>query len=154
MFSGKSEQWKMVARALKRPLNHQWADADSVVRIVSDPSCRQGFRQEVIAPVGEILGKELPSDWEYTFDFGRYCVGYPVIVLDYHGIFDAPFRLEYKLAETPYECQFDFAEPGLCHSFFENCRYVLERRRFGSHACQSGDRKPCSQLCDRASYGT
>lgn len=129
MFSGKSEQWKMVARALKRPLNHQWADADSVVRIVSDPSCRQGFRQEVIAPVGEILGKELPSDWEYTFDFGRYCVGYPVIVLDYHGIFDAPFRLEYKLAETPYECQFDFAEPGLCslsRSWLQDGSLVLD----------------------------
>ena len=121
-FSEQTERWKAIADSLMPQLNHQWRTAVSIVRMVPDSTVWQGIRSEEISSVPEILDKELPETWEYIFDFGEYCVGYPEIELEFRGVFDAPYRLEYKLSETPYETITDFQTEihGLSRSWFQD----------------------------------
>lgn len=108
MFYRRELRWAEEAEALKPYLNHELFPAVDVVRVREESAAWQGWAVERAAAPEEIYGKELPRSWEYTFDFGRYCVGFPVLEFEFTKRVDAPFRLELKMAETPYELARDF----------------------------------------------
>ncbi len=109
MFYQQELRWAEEAELLKPRLTHEPVPAAAVVQAKENPAAWQGWTVERIAAPEEIYGRELPRSWEYTFDFGRYCVGSPILNFEFTGLFDAPFRLEIKMAETPYELARDFS---------------------------------------------
>ena len=108
MFYQQELRWAEEAEALKPCLNHELLPAADVVCVREEPAAWQGWTVDRVAAPEEIYGKEQPCSWEYTFDFGRYCVGFPVLEFEFTKRMDAPFRLELKMAETPYELARDF----------------------------------------------
>ena len=108
MFYQRELRWAEEAEALKPELHHERISPVAVVKAEEDPAAWQGWRVRHVAAPEEVFGRELPRSWEYTFDFGRYCVGFPVFHFEFSGLFDAPFRLEVKLAEVPCELGRDF----------------------------------------------
>lgn len=108
MFYQRELRWAEEAEALKPELHHEPISPVAVVEAQEDPAAWQGWKVRRVAAPGEVFGRELPRSWEYTFDFGRYCVGFPIFHFEFSGLFDAPFRLEVKLAEVPCELGRDF----------------------------------------------
>lgn len=96
MFYQQELRWAAEAEALKPCLNHELLPAADVVCAREEPAAWQGWTVDRIAAPEEIYGKEQPRSWEYTFDFGRYCVGFPVLEFEFTKRVDAPFRLELK----------------------------------------------------------
>ncbi|MGF0038012.1 hypothetical protein [Victivallis vadensis] len=109
MFYQEELRWAREAEALKPHLIHEMISTVSVVRTEEDSAVWQGWKIRPIASPEDIFNRELPHTWEYTFDFGRFCVGFPVLDFEFIGLFDAPFRLEIKMAETPCELARDFS---------------------------------------------
>ena len=93
MFYQRELRWAEEAEALKPELHHEPISPVAVVEAEEDPAAWQGWKVRRVAAPEEVFGRELPRSWEYTFDFGRYCVGFPVFHFEFSGLFDAPFRL-------------------------------------------------------------
>lgn len=109
LFYHKELQWAAEAEDLKPELHHKTIPARTIVIPVADPAAWQGWKTAATAAPETVYGRKLPRSWEYVFDFGRLCVGYPVLEFEFTGLYDAPFRLELKMAETPYELARDFS---------------------------------------------
>ncbi len=109
MFYQHELEWAAEAERLAPVLFHETRRPQQLIETVKDETVWQGYRTRAIGKPEEVYNRELPDSWEYCFDFGDYCVGTIAFDFDYSAPVDAPFRLEVKMAETPYELAYDFS---------------------------------------------
>ncbi len=108
MYYGHEQRWADEAEKLKPVLHHYVVDAQSIVLPEEDPAAWQGWTVRKTGNTADLYGKPLENFTEVILDFGEYCVGTPVLQFSFERRNDSPMRIEFKLAETPYELAYDF----------------------------------------------
>ena len=110
MYYGSEQRWADEAESLKPVLHHYVVEAKAIVRPEESPAAWQGWQVRETGKVEDFYGKALENYTEVILDFGEYCVGTPVLQFSFERRNDSPMRIEFKLAETPYELAYDFQQ--------------------------------------------
>lgn len=107
-FAKEMPVWAKKSEKLRPALHETWLNPVAVVTPIQDKKVWQGVRMEVVPDGLDDFKKRYHWTRSWTFDFGRHVVGTIEIDWKAFGINDAPVRIDYKFAETPYELTTDF----------------------------------------------
>jgi alpha-L-rhamnosidase len=133
-------QWLANASDLTPKLVTKIRKPISVVRVVKDANCFQGFGVETIGSLDLVLGVLQPQSTSFVLDFGEHIVGNLQLKIGLNEFAaDAPLRLKLIFAEVPSEIgePFDPYEGQLSRSWLQDeiitlddlpCEFTTPRR--------------------------
>lgn len=96
------------AESLIPTLYQKTVPAVNRVEAVGDSAAFQNVSMRTIEPAEAVFIRWNGKEVEYTFDFGRYCVGYLSIGWSFDRKVDSPLRVRFRFGESPAEMASDF----------------------------------------------